>query len=167
MFTHLDAPSPGIIGLELRATGNARHATRFMARSSLTSASDLQECIDECRRAARVCRETFDACYHMTGLRQEPVLMSILAACGELLERGVALMQENVHVDEWLLRTCAELARECASECENARVETTLLIACARACDRAAGRCEQLAVNLSGPRWAHASMQVSNVLVRD
>lgn len=138
---------------------------RFMARSALISASDLRECIDECKRTARVCRETFDVCYHMTGLRQEPVLMSILAGCGELLERCVALMEEGVHVDEWLLRTCAELARECASECENARVETTLLMVCAQACDRAARRCEQLAVNLSRPTPASASVHLSKVLV--
>ncbi|BBC33707.1 uncharacterized protein SGFS_050010 [Streptomyces graminofaciens] len=108
-----------------------------------TMSKEMQDCIDACMTAHRLCEETMSHCMQKGGQAQMQVMRALMdcadmtRTCADMMMRGSDMMTQ-------MCRMCAEACSMCAEACSS-MPDDPQLTRCAEACRRCADLCGAMA----------------------
>jgi hypothetical protein len=111
-------------------------------KSSATSSSSMQSCIDNCVRCAQVCLQTaMNHCLEMGGKHVEPEHFRLMMNCAEICQLSANFMLSGSRFHNRTCEVCAEICDACAMDC--GRIGD--MEECASTCRECADSCRQMA----------------------
>jgi hypothetical protein len=109
------------------------------------TASEMQQCIDECTDCHAICLQTLSHCLELGGKHADPAHIRLLLDCAEMCQTSTNFMLRGSDLHQRTCGVCAEVCRACAEDCERMAGDDQMMKDCAEQCRRCAESCERMA----------------------
>jgi hypothetical protein len=106
--------------------------------------AEVAQCIDDCHHCAATCQTTLAHCLEMGGKHADAQHIALMLDCAAMCETAAASMSRNSSVHSTICGACAEICRQCETDCRTFRDDPAMKD-CADMCARCAESCEKMA----------------------
>lgn len=103
-----------------------------------------QNCIENCTKCHQACLSLVNHCLKMGGEHASAAHIRLLRDCAEICQTSANFMLRDSPLHHLTCGTCAEVCRQCASECQQMGGADVLMTECAQACLLCADSCHQM-----------------------
>jgi hypothetical protein len=107
--------------------------------------NEMQECINHCFDAQRICLESLNYCLERGGEYVAVDLIRLLIDCAEICQTNANFMLRNSNLHISTCWVCAEVCESCADECDGFDDNDAQLTACVDVLRRCADSCDRIA----------------------
>lgn len=108
--------------------------------------AEMQHCIDNCTTCHNICVETISHCLLLGGEHASADHIRLLMDCAEICDVSADFMLRGSHRHDKVCGVCAEVCRDCASECERLAHGDVTMMRCAETCRQCADSCRRMAL---------------------
>jgi hypothetical protein len=108
-----------------------------------TLSPEVAQCIDDCNHCASMCNTTIGHCLEKGGSHAEAHHIALMLDCAAICQTAAQSMSRSSAVHEQISRVCAEVCRQCETDCRSFGDDSTMQ-ECADVCGRCAYSCEQM-----------------------
>jgi hypothetical protein len=109
------------------------------------TASEMQQCIDECTACHAICLQTTSHCLELGGKHADPAHIRLLLDCAEICQTSSNFMLRGSDLHQRTCAVCAQVCRACAEDCERMAAGDEMMLDCAEQCRRCAEFCDRMA----------------------
>ena len=104
---------------------------------------EVAQCIDDCHHCATTCQATVAHCLEKGGKHAEAQHIALLLDCAAICETAAESMARNSSVHPTICGACAEICRQCETDCRTFR-DDSFMQECADSCAKCAQSCERM-----------------------
>jgi hypothetical protein len=104
----------------------------------------MRQCIEHCLDCHAICTETMAHCLQLGGDHASADHIRLLADCAQICATSADFMLRMSPMHHSTCGICAEVCRQCATDCERLAGGDEMMRRCAKACRRCAESCERM-----------------------
>lgn len=139
-----------MLGREVEAETQVRishSSVNAMMRQGHHMREEMNRCLQLCQECHVSCIHIIGHCLRLGGRYATPEHLRLLMDCAQMCTTTADFMARESTVHDRACGLCAELCRQCASNCDQVAGDDQMVTQCAELCRRCADACDRMAGN--------------------